>query len=200
MNLFSFSARSISVKVFLAAAAVLGLGTVARATESASADMSALALGGGEFDYTITLTDTGTTNLETFWFSWVPGKDFMAVSPTNIVSPTNWTANITGGGPSDGYAIQWVTPAVSTASPLTPGVTDTFSFESTVNPVAMAGDSVFYSSTPIGTSFVYTGAPFSDAGFEFVVDSVPEPSTLAMMLAGVLVLGIVLHRRTRASR
>jgi len=57
------------------------------------------------FNYTLTLNNSAasTANIETFWFSWVPGQDFMAVSPTNIVAPSGWTDAITHAGSGDGY-------------------------------------------------------------------------------------------------
>jgi hypothetical protein len=165
----------------------------AHAADSASGVISSTSLGGGNFDYTIKLTDTGSGNLETFWFSWIPGQDFMPVSPTNIVSPTDWTANITGGGGSDGFAIQWLTSGSSTPAPLTPGATDTFTFESTATPSQLLADSSFHPASPVLTAFVYSGAPFSDAGEQFQV--VPEPSTNALFLLGCLATGFVVWRR-----
>jgi hypothetical protein len=40
---------------------------------------------GPNFDYTINLTNTGGPggdNIETFWFGWVPGEDFLPTSPS----------------------------------------------------------------------------------------------------------------------
>ena len=164
---------------------------------TASAQISGTSLGGGVYDYTITLNNTGTTGsspIGTFWFGWIPGENFMASSPTGIVSPTNWTSNITNGGTSDGYAIQWV--ASNSANDVAPGTSLNFSFNSTDTPAMMAGNSTFYSSTPEGTSFVYSGAPFSDSGTQFVVQSVPEPSTWTMIGgAGFGVLALCRRRR-----
>lgn len=172
---------------------VFAMTSTLRAADSATALITDTSLGGGEFDYTIKLTDTGSGNLETFWFGWVPGEDFMPVAPTNIVSPTGWNALVTGGGGSDGYAIQWQTANSSTPVPLTPGATDTFVFESTATPAQILGDSPFYPTTPVLTSFVYNGAPFSDPGLEFQV--APEPSTSKLFLGGCFFTGYVLWRR-----
>src|ERR1700677_4424827 len=104
MNLFPsclLGVRSASAKAVLCGLLGLGLASIARGGDSASGTISAQALGGGEFDYTIKLTNTGSNNLETFWFGWVPGEDFMPVSPTNIVSPVNWNFNITNAGVKD---------------------------------------------------------------------------------------------------
>ncbi len=78
----------------------LGLASIARGGDAASGLISSQDLGGGEFDYTIKLTNTGTNNLETFWFGWVPGQDFLPVSPTNIVSPANWSFNSPAAAPA----------------------------------------------------------------------------------------------------
>ena len=117
----------------------------------------------------------------------------MAVSPTGIVSP-GWTANITNTGGSDGFAIQWI--ASSSVNDVAPGSSMDFSFDSTATPAAMAGDSVFFPTFPVDTSFVYSGAPFSDAGDQFVVQTVPEPSVWVLMLGGLGLLAF-LHLRTR---
>jgi hypothetical protein len=147
------------------------------ATALATAQFTDASVGGGEFKYTVTLENTGTTSIGTFWYAWVPGEDFMAVVPTNIVSPAGWNEKITGGGAGDGYAIQWK----STTDPLAAGQSLQFSFESTVKPSLMEKDSVFYHGTPVETSFVYTGAPFSDPGYQFVVSFV-APKTLRYTL------------------
>jgi hypothetical protein len=142
---------------------------------------------GGTFNYTLTLNNSpgSTTNVETFWFSWVPGEDFMAVSPTNVGTPAGWTDNITHGAPGDGYAIQFVT----STTPLAPGGSLTFTFTSSSSPGTMAGDSPFYPGTPIGTSFVYSGGPFVGASDQFVVTTVPEPSSI--MLLGLGLFGLL---------
>jgi len=144
---------------------------------------------GGTFNYTLTLNNSAgsTANIETFWFSWVPGEDFMAVSPTNVGTPAGWTDSITHGAPGDGYAIQFVT----TTAALAPGGSLTFTFTSSSSPAIMAGDSPFYAGIPIGTSFVYSGGPFVGASDQFVVTTVPEPSSIMLLgfgLFGLLVL------------
>lgn len=139
------------------------------AAESASATISATQLSSGMWQYNLVLTDTGTTNVGTFWLSWIPGENFMPVSPTSITAPASWTPMVTGGGYGDGYAIQWV---ANSGAVVTPGQTlSGFSFESTASPTTMAGNSPFYP-TPILTSFVYSGSPFSDNGYQFLTQQV----------------------------
>ena len=165
------------------------------AAESAVATISSTELSPTSWQYSLTLNDTGTTNLGTFWFAWVPGEDFMPTSPTNIDSPASWAAHITGGHANDGFAIQWVAGA---GAALTPGQSFSFSFDSATTPQQMAADSPFYPGTPVLTSFVYSGAPFSDAGVEFAVQAaapVPEPSSIALLSAGALLVGLRATRR-----
>ena len=163
-------------------------------------------LGGGEFDYKITLTNSASSPapIGTFWYSWVPGKDFLDKAPLSVTSPTGWTNMVTNEGSADGFAIQWVAnPANVPANVLAAGKSLTFEFTSTETPAQLMGNSPFFPPIPEGTSFVYSGAPFSDPGTEFVVtaaSTVPEPSSLALALVGGLAL--IAHkrfgRRTRA--
>jgi hypothetical protein len=168
--------------------------TIHAQTLSASGQLSGMA-SNGTFNYTLTLnnSDTSTTNIETFWFSWVPGQNFMPVVPTNIGTPTGWTDEITHGGSSDGYAIQFVT---STA-PLAPCGSLTFTFTSTSSPKTMAGDSGLYSSTPIGTSFVYSGPPETGASDEFVVETIAGSSPNPTNLVSVSFSNVVQVCKTR---
>ncbi len=161
--------------------------TPAFAALGANATLSSTELSPTSWQYSLTLTDAGTTNIGSFWLAWIPGQDYMPTSPTNITSASAWSALVTGGNPGNGYAIQWVAGA---GASLTPGQSTTFSFDSASSPQQLAGNSPFYPSTPTLTSFVYSGAPFSDAGYEFVVQSspVPEPSTLALLAVGALVV------------
>ena len=156
--------------------------------ESASATIAVNQLDASHWQYTVTLQDTGSTSIGTFWFAWVPGEDFLASSPGSITAPTGWADIITHAGSGDGYAIQWT--ASSASSDLQPGGSSSgFSFVSTDAPSSVFGNSVFYPSTPVTTSFVYSGAPFSDAGYQFVataaapsLNPAPPANTTADMI------------------
>lgn len=180
--------------------AAVGMASTIHAAEIASATISSTKLDPTDWQYNVTLTDSGTTNIGTLWFSWVPGEDFMGAAPTAISSPASWTDLVTHGGATDGYAIQWVAGA---GDALTPGTSLAgFQFDSTVSPAGMAGDSPFYPTTPVLTSFVYSGGPFSDAGFQFVVQPVaaaPEPANGALAILGIGLLIFTRRQLTRLS-
>jgi hypothetical protein len=170
----------------------------ARATEMATATISSTKVDPTTWRYDLTLNDTGTTNIGTFWFAWVPGVDFMPTSPFSIDQPVSWTSAVTNEGPSDGFAIQWQASAPSAL--LTSGHSLMgFSFDSTTPPQQMAGNSPVLPGIPIRTSFVYSGAPFSDGGFELTAQttSVPEPSSMILVLAGGGLVACRLLRRRR---
>ena len=144
-----------------------------RAAEMASATIASTQLNSTTWRYNVVLHNIGTTNLGTLWFGWVPGQDYMPTSPSNIISPASWAELVTHGGTSDGYAIQWVAGA---GGSLTPGNSLAgFQFDSATTPAQMAANSPFFAGTPVLTSFVYSGAPLADAGFEFVVQATTTP-------------------------
>src|SRR4051812_29291860 len=71
-------------------------------SESASAQLNLVSTTGTQanpvFHYDITVTDTGTTNIGTFWFSWVREVFFPPPVPTAVSSPAGWSASLTGSG------------------------------------------------------------------------------------------------------
>ena len=143
---------------------------------------------GANFNYAIALHNTGTTNIGTFWFAWIPGQDYMANNPISVANPTGWTSAVTGGFPGDGYAIRWV----ASTAPITPGNSLNFNFTSAETPAQLGGNSQFFTNPPEGTSFIYIGAPETDPGYEFVVKAVttttltdngPNPSTFGQAVS-----------------
>jgi hypothetical protein len=160
----------------------------------------------GVYQYDLTLNNTGTTTIGTFWFSWIPGADFMPVSPTSIVSPTGWGDTVTTGGPPDGFAIQWTANASAddlAAGGSLPG----FMFDSTLTPAELQSASTESPANPVNTAFSYIGAPLADPGVKFLVTpaitaSTPEPTTtLSTALGfGLILLFSNLLRRRRATK
>jgi hypothetical protein len=131
--------------------------------EQASATITAVQ-DGEDWQYSLTLNDIGSEPIGTFWFSWVPGEDFLATRPISVTDPAGWTDSITNFGPSDGFAIQWV----ASSGTLAAGDSLTgFSFTSADPPASVFGNSVFFPGTPVLTSFVYEGAPFVGDSFQF---------------------------------
>jgi hypothetical protein len=194
--------RSIFGLATLATAALLTTAT-ARGAELATATISSSEISPGNFQYNLTLNDTGTTTLGTFWFGWIPGDNFMPVSPTGITSPAGWQDMVTSGGPSNGFAIQWI--ASAPADDLAAGSSlSGFSFDSTLTLAQLESPSVGNPSDWVSTSFVYSGAPFSDAGVQLTPTAAastatPEPSASALAIVGLGVILIGLRRRVLPS-
>ncbi len=69
-----------------------------------------------------------------------------------------------------------------------PGASSTFVFESSDTPEQIAGNYVFFASTPVGTSFVYQGAPFSGGSDEFIVGVPAGPSARVVKIKGAKTL------------
>ena len=174
----------ICTKIFLVLTLLLATATWSRANEAASATFTVSTVSPGVFQYDLTLNDTGTTTIGTFWFSWVPGDGFMSVTPTGIVSPAGWSDTVTNGG----GAIRW-----TNSTPLAAGSSVSgFEFDSTLTPTQLEAASTSIPTDPVDTFFIYSGAPFSDAGFQGVATPTaaptPEPSTLVLFS---LTLGLV---------
>jgi hypothetical protein len=185
--------------------AIVGLlaALAANAAEVGTATITSTQISPGNFQYSLTLNDTGTTKLGTFWFAWIPGDNFMPVSPTGITSPAGWQAIITTGGPSNGSAIQWT--AQAPADDLAAGSSlSGFSFDSTLTLAQLESPSAGSPADPVATAFVYSGAPFSDAGFQLVAQpaatvATPEPSDFILSALGIGAFVIGLRRRILTS-
>jgi PEP-CTERM motif len=178
-------------KMMLVVAVLLATATWSRANEAASATFTVSTVSPGVFQYDLTLTDTGTTTIGTFWFSWIPGAGLMPVAPTGVVSPAGWSDILTNGN----GAIQW-----TNSTPLSAGSSVSgFEFDSTLTLAQLEASSTSNPSDPVDTFFTYSGAPFSDAGFQGVAApaaaNTPEPATF-VLLAGALGL-LAFARRFR---
>jgi hypothetical protein len=196
----------------IAVGMMLTFGISGRPALAAGIDSSATVVGNpvvSGFDYSLTLTNSAssTDSIGTFWFAWVPGADFLPTAPSDIITPTGWTANVTNEGPNDGFAIQYV--ASSAAFDLSPGRSlSGFGFTSVDAPAKLIGKSPFFPTIPTTTSFVYQGEPLVGDCAQFVASvstaqpqgpvstspvAVPEPSVStvpepSMLLTGAFVV------------
>jgi hypothetical protein len=183
-------------KILLSGIASLAMSAAVYGSESATGVLNLQSVSGSgagaTYTYDITLKDTGTTNIGTFWYAWLPPDDFydfLTSKPTAESSPTGWTANLQGEDNSrDGNSIQWV----SSTNPLTPGTSLTFGYTTPDNPASVTGGGVGPFPYPTGYSYIYIGAPETDAGSLVNVAvgdiTVPEPATLSLLVAGVAAL------------
>ena len=90
----------------------------------------------------------------------------MPVRPLGVAVPAGWIANVIHGTTSrDGYSIQWF--AKNSAGDLHPGQSKVFQFRSSATPAVVFGRSTIFPTHLVTTSFVYSGMPFSDLGYEF---------------------------------
>jgi hypothetical protein len=157
-------------------------------TISASAQFTDQPAGGNLFNYTITLDNSAasTSPIGTFWYAWTPAGDFLPSNPNLVTPPTGWSETITHFGAGDGYGIEFV--ANSPANALAPGHSLDFNFETLDSPGALAANSPYYPTTPVGTSVVYGGGPFTAPSDQFVVQPAPEPSVMGLSILAVSVL------------
>lgn len=180
-------------KVAASLAILSVIAAVASAQTDAYATISLVSEFDGLYTYDLSLTDTGTTQIGTFWYAWLPGEDFLPATPVDISAPLGWDLNaVTGkGNSSDGKAIRW-----EATDPLEPGQTvDGFEFSIDESPLVIFGDTPFYADTPIDTSVVYQGGPFQGGSASFVANPVPGPSGGLTLACGLF--GATWRRRAR---
>jgi hypothetical protein len=140
----------------------------------------------GLYEYSIYLDNNGTTNIETFFFAWVPGTGFLSALPTDVDSPTGWTGTIKP-AVAGKAGIEWTT----TTDPLDPGDSLTgFSFESTETPAQLLLDFTGSPGTgdPVTTSTISitSGVPKAGSDYTFDVTTTPEPGTMLLTLTGLI--------------
>jgi hypothetical protein len=172
------------------------------AAASAFAQLSATAVirtssSSAPYNYTIDVHNTGNTNIGTFWFAWDSYSDynFLPSLPTNITAPAGWINPVTHLFSGDGYGIEFYNQS---GSPIAPGATGQFHFTISDSPATLSGNA-WYPPYKVTSSYVYIGAPLSDAGYNVVasVSTVPEPASVAIFLTGSA-CGCLFCRRRRS--
>ncbi|MDG3005119.1 PEP-CTERM sorting domain-containing protein [Paludisphaera mucosa] len=195
-----------SIAIFGAVLALSLSGAEARAALIASAVISAQQ-DGPLYDYSITLTNSASSTVDvgTFWFGWVPFRNFLTTAPTSVTSPAGWSFTITHvpNSSTDGFGVRWVAGSAASPDPtkaLAPGSSLTFGFTSADAPTQVFGNSSFYPADLVRTSFVYQGGPLQGESSQFVATAVPEPASLALAALGVAGGGAVGLRRVGGRR
>jgi hypothetical protein len=188
-----------SAFVFVCSFALLTLASTrsAHAGIDANVTISSQDAGGGAFNYTLTLNNlsTSTDPIETLWFSWIPGLDFMSVGPTSETAPTGWTTFVESGDYYGGYSIQFTT----TTAPLSPNASLQFAFTSTVTPTELAGNDSIFGYYPELTTYLYSQSVEGGDSESVLAQAIPEPSSLALVGFGTLAAALGIgYRRLRA--
>jgi hypothetical protein len=145
--------------------------------------------GSGPYTYGLSFTDgaSSTSPIGSVWYAWVPGFFYLPGVPTSASAPAGWTATVS----SD--SVQFV--ATSSANYIAAGSTlSGFSYQANFSPAQLAA------APNSGRSVAYSRELFFDAGNTFTVQivTVPEPSTLTLLIGGAAGLYLMGRRRLQA--
>jgi hypothetical protein len=146
--------------------------------------------GSGPFTYSLTFDNapSATAPIGSVWYAWVPGLFYLPGTPTSASAPAGWTATIFGN------SVQFV--ATSAADDIAAGSSlSGFTYEAAFSPAQLEA------APNSGVSVAYSGGLFSDSGNTFTVQfaTVPEPSTVMLLMLGASGLWLVGRRRLRAA-
>jgi hypothetical protein len=174
----------------IVAAVVAGVFAAGSAQGSVSATGSVTAVpdGPNNFLYTVTLNNTGTTNIDTLWFGWLPDNyDFLTSVPTPTKTPANWASYVESG--YYGSSIEFYDTG---SSPIGMGQSSSsFQFTSPDSPDVIGGDNELFP-FPETYSYVYSSPPAGPGQDPDSASSVifsmpvaaPEPTGLAVIAIG----------------
>jgi hypothetical protein len=179
----TIAARAGSILLGLALAAgtattVLAQGQIASGTISGA--------GSGPYTYSLTFSDAAgsLSPVGSVWYAWVPGQFYLPGVPTSASAPAGWSQSIQ----SD--SIQFT--ANSPANYIQAGQSlSGFGYQANFSPAQLAA------APNSGRSVAYSAGLFSDAGDTFTVQTVPEPSTLTLLVAGLTALFLAGWRKLR---
>ncbi len=132
--------------------------------------------GSGPYSYSLSFSDDphATSPVGSVWYAWVPGAFYLPGSPLSASVPPGWTANISG------HSIQYV--ANAPADYIMPGQTlSGFGYQANFSPAQLAA------APNSGVSVAYSAGLFSDSGYTFTVQAVPEPSPVMFFAVGAAV-------------
>jgi hypothetical protein len=143
---------------------------------------------GPSYTYSLSFSDapSSTSPIGSVWYAWVPGSFYLPGTPTSASAPSGWTATVAAN------SVQFV--ASSPANDIAAGSTlSGFGYQATFSPAQLAA------AANSGVSVAYSGGLFSDGGNLFTVQAVtvPEPSTLTLLVCGATGLYLVGRRRLR---
>lgn len=177
------TATRVALKILFLAMLVLGTAVSVKG----QGDMPSGTLGfsgNGPYLYTLTFSNapSATSPIGSVWYAWIPGHFYLPGQPISVAAPAGWTAN------ASGHSVQW--SANSAAYDIGPGQSlSGFSYRANFTPAQLAA------APNSGLSDAYAGALQSDLGRYFTVQSVPEPSTVTLLILGAT--GLLLFSRRR---
>jgi hypothetical protein len=164
------------------ATTVLAQGEIANGTVSSS--------GSGPYTYNLTFgaAANSLSPVGSVWYAWTPGNFYLPGNPIagTAHAPSGWTASIFAN------SIQFSANSAASDIPIG-GTLPGFNYQANFTPAQLAA------APNSGLSVAYAGGIQSDAGFTFTVQTVPEPSTLTLLVAGLTALWLVGWRRFRAA-
>lgn len=161
------------------ALSVHGQGQIASGTISGSGS-------GPSYTYSLSFSDapSSTSPIGSVWYAWVPGSFYLPGTPASASAPAGWTATV------DANSVRFF--ANSAANDIAAGSTlSGFDYQASFSPAELAA------AANSGLSVAYSGGLFSDAGNLFTVQpvTVPEPSTLTLLVCGATGLYLIVRRR-----
>jgi hypothetical protein len=180
----------------VAVAASVAAGNLrAQGTLTATATITEIGMVGSEYEYELALDNTGSNPINALWYGWTPGRFDLPSVPTSITGPSGWGASTV----SD--SVQF---ANNSGSAIAPGAIGMFAFESTSSPTALTsgttdgdptGESVAYGTVASMNEGQESVAGVASGPFTPTLATVPEPSTLVLMVTGLAGTSAWLTRR-----